>query len=505
MASFSVDALRAAAPGAGRLMASLAGGGGGGSFEDAKNKEITLQSKLAQALSQMDMQRSTTNLNNLKIEEGRAEQAARAPEAVQRNAMVANGVPLGEESAISSWLKTGGLGPKYDAPADGGPALERPDWAGSGPALQVGSGKVSGGNDGVLGSIARMIGATNNALSVGDKNSLNAAKVASQGREDSLADGVMRGTVDPTLFAKSQYAAKGSAPFSFHEFGTGNNLTGQVDDSSQPAQRFGKLRVEETGRNVAAAGASKASAANSYASAAQHKMQTDKIRQDIEMGGKGSIQQTDQGLMLVNPIMGTAKAIVGADGKPLMGKNADKPLPPGVVKSITEARDNAVTINGLNQSFKPDFAGKGVLGFGADLQMGTSGNLGVDKDAVEWWKNYRKQAELVERHALFGAALTPTEQASWRSADIGPGMNADVVKRNLKTRSDLSRKIFENAAQDQIDAGHSAPRINTITGRAQFQDPDPSGPARITNDAEYEALPSGASFIGPDGRQRRKP
>ena len=33
----------------------------------------------------------------------------------------------------------------------------------------------------------------------------------------------------------------------------------------------------------------------------------------------------------------------------------------------------------------------------------------------------------------------------------------------------------------------------------------PSGPARVNSDAEYNALPSGATFVGPDGKTRRKP
>lgn len=35
--------------------------------------------------------------------------------------------------------------------------------------------------------------------------------------------------------------------------------------------------------------------------------------------------------------------------------------------------------------------------------------------------------------------------------------------------------------------------------------PAPKGAARISSDAEYNALPSGAVFTGPDGKQRRKP
>ena len=141
------------------------------------------------------------------------------------------------------------------------------------------------------------------------------------------------------------------------------------------------------------------------------------------------------------------------------------------MKNITEARDNAATIDRLNSSFKDDFASKGVLGMGSDLALSAKSVLGSDGDAVDWWKNYRKQAELVERHALFGAALTPTEQASWRSSDIGPGMDSKVIKRNLATRAKLTKQISEMAAQDQIDAGHSPDRIKAIAGRVPVDQP----------------------------------
>jgi hypothetical protein len=47
---------------------------------------------------------------------------------------------------------------------------------------------------------------------------------------------VINGKLDPVRLAQAEYAGKGSAPFSFHEFGTGNNLTGQVDDQNGPAR-----------------------------------------------------------------------------------------------------------------------------------------------------------------------------------------------------------------------------------------------------------------------------
>lgn len=144
-----------------------------------------------------------------------------------------------------------------------------------------------------------------------------------------------------------------------------------------------------------------------------------------------------------------------------------KPLPQAVVKQVTEARDNAATIDRLTSSFKPQYAEKGVFGLGADASLAAKAVLGTDKDSVEWWKNYRKESELVERHALFGASLTAGEQSAWKSADISPGLDPKVIERNLQTRARLAKRVLENTRQDMIDAGHSDKRVNAISNRSQ--------------------------------------
>lgn len=205
------------------------------------------------------------------------------------------------------------------------------------------------------------------------------------------------------------------------------------------------------------------------------------------------------------------------------GGGGGKPLPEPVRKVIVEARDNAATMDRMKTSFKPEFAGKGVLGIGADLQLDASARLGADNDSVQWWKNYRKQAQLVERHAMFGASLTTGEQAAWASADISPGMNSKTIEDNLATRAALTRKVLEYTRQDMIDSGHSEKRVSAIAGRAGLTaEPDtpqrksgtveqPGGaPTQLPTDrkaaaAAYAKLPSGATFIDPDGNTRRKP
>jgi hypothetical protein len=177
---------------------------------------------------------------------------------------------------------------------------------------------------------------------------------------------------------------------------------------------------------------------------------------------------------------GEQEPIPGGPHDPARGSG--KPLAPAVVKQIQEARDNAATIERASSTFKPEFASKGVLGMGADASMSAKGVLGLDKDSVAWWKDYRKQAELIERHALFGAALTPTEQASWRSADIHPGMDAAVIKTNLATRAALARKVAENTAADMKDAGHNGERIDKIAAR----NAQPDAPGIQAFDADKE-------------------
>lgn len=146
-------------------------------------------------------------------------------------------------------------------------------------------------------------------------------------------------------------------------------------------------------------------------------------------------------------------------------KGAAKPIPARVVQDLQDARDSAATMDALGAEFKDEYAGKGVIGVGSDLQLDIASRLGVDKGSVLWWKDYRKMVELVERHAKFGASLSKAEQASWRSADINPGMDSEIIKKNLATRSSIAKKVLENTAQDAIDSGHAEDRVQAIANR----------------------------------------
>jgi hypothetical protein len=137
--------------------------------------------------------------------------------------------------------------------------------------------------------------------------------------------------------------------------------------------------------------------------------------------------------------------------------------------------------------------------------------------AAEWWQSYRRDAEIIERHGIFGATLTGNELAAWRAADINPNMAPDLIRRNLERRDQIMLDVMRRRATALVGEGFDLQSVAngfgipvdllTSTGpRQPPPSPETSGePRRITNDDEYNALPSGARFIGPDGRVRIKP
>jgi hypothetical protein len=129
--------------------------------------------------------------------------------------------------------------------------------------------------------------------------------------------------------------------------------------------------------------------------------------------------------------------------------SAPKPVPQSIMKELGEAQDRAASMGELVRTFSPDYSG---LTMGARTRAGSY--LGTDADAVEWWKNYRKQSELTERHALFGASLTAGEQAAWASADIGPMTDPKVIQRNLATRAKLAAKVYATQRERAIRSGY---------------------------------------------------
>jgi hypothetical protein len=297
------DILAKATPGLGRLAMAISGGGEG-SYQKEYDNTLKLQSALAQALA-------ASRLHNLQADEVQGQLDARKPDAVLGSALLTNGIPTTEAGAVGDYLKTGQLGGKYRAPADGmGPVAPAPDWMDK------------------LGAVARSVGTVQGALTVGDKSIDSVAKAEALRREGQLSDQIIAGKADPTRVAQATYAVSGKAPYDFKEFGTGNNLTGTVDDQGGPAVRFGQYRQAETGNAQAGARAHDASTVASLAAAEQHRAGTAEARartNEITNGPKGVLVQTDNGPVFADPRSGKSVPVQNSDGTPAAPKLKDIP------------------------------------------------------------------------------------------------------------------------------------------------------------------------------------
>lgn len=98
-----------------------------------------------------------------------------------------------------------------------------------------------------------------------------------------------------------------------------------------------------------------------------------------------------------------------------------------------------------------------------------------------------------------GAAITPAEQELYGKNYLPqPGDGPQVLEAKRAARS---------RAIAAIEAGMSpAQMIAQEKGLTAAGSPPPAGgTVTIASDAEYDALPSGTMFVGPDGKTRRKP
>lgn len=93
------------------------------------------------------------------------------------------------------------------------------------------------------------------------------------------------------------------------------------------------------------------------------------------------------------------------------------------------------------------------------------------------------------------------EVATQRSRKV-----ADAIRRGNETVLDrlLNGESLERVAKAAEKPTSSSDR-RVPPAETPSRSGDGAGPQKVSSDAEYDALPSGAVFIGPDGKQRRKP
>jgi hypothetical protein len=139
-------------------------------------------------------------------------------------------------------------------------------------------------------------------------------------------------------------------------------------------------------------------------------------------------------------------------GKDAAGAGPGKTMTPGNIMKIAEMEKSVGATERLAGEFKPEFAGaKGAT-------MTAVGSLPfASTDAAEWWRNYRREEELIKRHELFGATLTGSEGSAWRAADINPTMDSGQIATRLARRAQIERDAYTTMLGKLKQGGWNVP------------------------------------------------
>ena len=400
------------------------------------------------------------------------QEAARSPDAMLRNAITQYSIPEDDMPAVEQYRKTGQLGGRFAPSIDGmGPVTPQPEWAKNLPAL------------------GRTLANTQRALTLGDKSVENVAKADLIGRESSIGDDIIAGRLDPLKVSQSQFALKGTAPFKFEEFGTGNQITGKLDETTGAATRFGEKRKAETK-------AQQANAVQSYAAAGASNASAAKTRQEREQGASSGqtqiVTDSNGNVTLVNKVTGLARPATYADGKTVGAKvgagaagTEGERNASGYADRMTAAERLIQTVGTASpKAQKPGFVEQATGGVGMIANTARSEERQQYRQAQEDWVRAKLRKES-------GAAI-PNDEMEREITVYFPQISdgPKVIKQKVD-----ARKVAEGA-------------MRQAAGRAQSSLPpqaEGGSPPQIKNDAEYSALPSGTEFVAPDGSRRRKP
>jgi len=134
------------------------------------------------------------------------------------------------------------------------------------------------------------------------------------------------------------------------------------------------------------------------------------------------------------------------------------------------------------EGYKPEFSKPTLLGMDMEgmplvnsAENWAANNASVltndsEEEKATWWAGYRKFYELMERHKFFGAALTPTEQASWKAANINESMEAEDIQIRLNAIMNIKDRALIKAGDIARLKGASNEYIDMVLGNNMLEE-----------------------------------
>jgi hypothetical protein len=148
---------------------------------------------------------------------------------------------------------------------------------------------------------------------------------------------------------------------------------------------------------------------------------------------------------------------------PNQGKPA-KPLPEAAMAKLEE---QVSALSGFERAinlFNDDFSGGG-----ASIENTLQGYIGLGTPGQrDWWSDF-KANDMRLRNAMFGASLTPGEQAAWEGVTVSENMAPKEIRANMARRQKLAREILARRARAYKAGPYDQEMIAAVLGE---YDPD---------------------------------
>lgn len=144
-------------------------------------------------------------------------------------------------------------------------------------------------------------------------------------------------------------------------------------------------------------------------------------------------------------------------------KPVNRPIPAALQKDLGQQAGINDQLMDLRGGFKDDFAGSGP-GIVGDIKNYAARQFGIGNvDSANWWQEYQKYANTA-RNKLFGSALTATERGEWEKADINPGMQPDLIRKNMQKQNEIVQRAISKRAESLAKQGYSREAIEAEIG-----------------------------------------
>jgi hypothetical protein len=183
-----------------------------------------------------------------------------------------------------------------------------------------------------------------------------------------------------------------------------------------------------------------------------------------------------------------------------LDQKENKPVKEKEAQQIEGLTSLSQELKQLEKEFKDEYAGLGLLGFGAEASMEAKRRLGTEEGAkaVQWWSKYER-LQAPNRHALFGATLTGNELKNYQSFTAKKSDNPNIVRNMLLDQADNADGVALGRTKALRDSGYNVPEIKPRSFLGTYSGQQQSAPAAVRNfssvdEAEKANLPRGTKI-----------